>query len=117
MIKPKTLYYRNVTYSPKWFDQKCLDHKKKPQLCLTKLRKADKNNNVECKNSYLTARTIYKNLCNAKKLRFMCTLDQKLSNIRNAKDFYGALSFYSPKYSNYESSEHVNPDSFKNFYS
>ena len=50
-------------------------------------------------------------------MRFTCSLNEKLLNIRNSTDFYKALSYYRPRSCSSSLSEQVNPSQFREYYS
>lgn len=103
-----------LSYGPAWFDKKCLIEKK---VTLSKLREFRLSRNVETLTKYLAAKRSYSNLLKAKKIRFTKTLDNNLSQPRNAYQFYRALSYYRPKKFNRPNSQStVSIDSFKNFF-
>jgi hypothetical protein len=106
-----------ITHSTKWFDKSCLERKKATQALLRKFRNSSEPINKQvCKQNYLSAQRYYVHYIRAKKLKFYSSLDLKLTDSRNPRDFYSALSYYRPKYSNTSTKENVTPDNFKKYY-
>jgi hypothetical protein len=118
MTITRTLESRSVYHGPRWFDKSC-------RVCKTntrrKLRQYRKCEDVIAKPiykmEYLTAQRYYVNYIRAKKRKFYCSLEYKLCESRNPKEFYSALSFYRPKHSNESVKEHVSPENFRQSYS
>jgi hypothetical protein len=66
---------------------------------------------------YISAQRYYVNYIRARKRKFYCSLEYKLCDSHNPKEFSSALSFYRPKHSNESVKEHVSPENFRQFYS
>jgi hypothetical protein len=83
MNKRRTLGDTHIISHPRWFDEKCLEYKKKTNKCLRLFRNADNSNQESSICKYLDARRSYKNLREAKKNLYLSQLDSNLTNVKN----------------------------------
>jgi hypothetical protein len=103
---------------PRWFDKSSFTCKKQTKAKLRNYRKcSDQSLRDRCKQEYLIAQRYYVNYTRSKKRKFFTSLDLKLSDARNTKELYSALSYYRPKHSYEVTKEHVSTDNFRKFYS
>jgi hypothetical protein len=109
MNKKRILGDNHIISHPRWFDEKCLEYKKKTNKCLRLFRNADNSNQEYSKCKYLDARRSYKNLREAKKKLYLSQLDSNLTNVKNCKEFYKALNYYCPKRTDIAFNENVKP--------
>jgi hypothetical protein len=118
MTTTRTLESRSVYHGPRWFDTSC-------RVCKTNTRRKRRQYR-KCedviakpiyKKEYLTAQRFYVNYNRAKMLKLYCSLECKLCESRNPKEFYSALSFYRRKHINESVKEHVSPENFRQSYS
>jgi hypothetical protein len=65
---------------------------------------------------FLNTKRCYLSYIRAKKKKFFSSVGDRLSNSRDSKYFYSALSLYKPKYNSDSSKEFVKPETFKEFY-
>jgi hypothetical protein len=70
----KTLGIQKLTNGPRWFEHNCLLLTKSTQRSRYEFRQADNNAICYCRNKFLVMRTMYKNYCQAKKIKFMSSL-------------------------------------------
>jgi hypothetical protein len=117
IVSTRRLGTQLFEYGPKWFDKSCLDKKKYTKKLLREIRKADLTQKHSCKLAYLTSSRYYRSYIRAKRLKFFGTVDNKLCDSKNPKEFYAALAYYRPKNVSYGSKEHVTPTKFQSFYS
>jgi len=106
------------TFGPRWYDDKCINYKQCMKRTLRTLRKV-KNEDCEeeAKLNYLRAKLSYDNLVKAKKHRFTSILHTKLSNSRNTKEFYEALSYFRPRRKGDNQNYLISPEDFASYFS
>lgn len=119
MIVTKMLGPEISLNGPPWFDNKCLQYKIAKNKALRNFRKHNKDS-VEygiVKSLYLDKTRAYMSLLKAKKTKFFANVQTKLSNSKQASDFYKALNIYRPKYLNSSNEEHVTAECFADYFS
>jgi len=118
IFKNRVLGNRIQNYGPAWFDNNCVQMKKQTRRHLRVFRKTTHPNEItEVKNKYLGYRTIYRNYLKAKRTLYTSKLSNDMTNVRNSRDFYKAISYFNPKKAYSQSSEYVNPSQFKTYFS
>jgi hypothetical protein len=117
LVRTRHLGTQKIVTGQKWFDSQCAEMKKETSRRLRRFRKATSETDMNTSRlQYLQMRRSYQNCTRAKRTKFMNTLTTQLSCTKNAREFYSALSYFRPKFSNVHSDDKVSPEEFKSFY-
>ncbi|XP_058983909.1 uncharacterized protein LOC131804762 [Musca domestica] len=75
----------NFAKNEKWFNTRCYNARK---TSMKKLNRFRKDSTIENKRKYLESNRIYKDACRLAKLQYFSSLERKLDNVKDSKDWW-----------------------------